>query len=216
MATKFPIGNIHGYSMVSKNCYCLLILLITANLISQMQASPGNRKESWALIKEHVSNHYHVTLVTCQDEIFWVADLLTHWGRVTQICLSKFTIIGSDNGLSPIRRQAIIWTNAGILLTNFSEILIQIHTFSNKKMRLKMSSGKWRPFCLGLNVLNLVTIWTHFEAFYDFCRIVKHSNQTLIVAGSKLDYSCNKKLTNDWFLYGYFASISRKRLLLSR
>ena len=25
-------------------------------------------------------------------------------------------IIGSDNGLSPVRRQAIIWTNAGILL----------------------------------------------------------------------------------------------------
>ena len=65
-----------------------------------------------------------------------------HWGWVTQISLSKFTVIGSDNDLSPIRRQAIIWTNAGILLnwtieTNFSEILIQIHTFSNKKMHLK-------------------------------------------------------------------------------
>ena len=83
---------------------------------------------------------------------------LTHWGWVTQICVSKFIIIGSDNGLSPIRRQTIIWTNAGILLirtlgTNFSEILIQINTFSNKKMHLKMPSGKCRPFCLGLNVL---------------------------------------------------------------
>ena len=63
--------------------------------------------------------------------------------------------IGSDNGLSSIRRQAIIWTNGGILLiglsgTNFSEILIEILTFSFKKMRLKRSSAKWRPFCLGL------------------------------------------------------------------
>ena len=41
---------------------------------------------------------------------------LTHWGRVTHICVSKVIIIGSDNGLSPGRRQAIIWTNAGILL----------------------------------------------------------------------------------------------------
>ena len=54
----------------------------------------------------------------------------------------------SDNGLSPGRRQAIIWPNTGILLIgslglNFSEIL----------MYLKMSSAKWRPFCLGLNVL---------------------------------------------------------------
>ena len=62
---------------------------------------------------------------------------LTHWGRVTHICVSKLTIIGSDNGLSPGRHQTIIWTNAGILLigslgTNFSEILIAILTFSFK------------------------------------------------------------------------------------
>ena len=84
--------------------------------------------------------------------------LLTHWGRVMHICVSKQTIIGSDNGLSPGRRQAIIWTNAGILLigppgTNFSEISIKILTFSFVKIRLKVSSAKWRPFCLGLNVL---------------------------------------------------------------
>ena len=85
---------------------------------------------------------------------------LTHWGRATHICLGKLTIIGSDNGLSPGRRQAIIWTIAGILLigplgTNFSEILIGIQTCSFKKMHLKMSSAKRRPFCLGLNVLSL-------------------------------------------------------------
>ena len=42
--------------------------------------------------------------------------LLTHWGRVTHICVSKLTIIGSDNGLLPGWRQAIISTNARILL----------------------------------------------------------------------------------------------------
>ena len=83
---------------------------------------------------------------------------LTHWGRVTHRCVGNLTIIGSDNGLSPGRRQAITWTNVWILSigplgTNFSEILIEIHTFSFKKIHLKMSSGKWRPFCLGLNVL---------------------------------------------------------------
>ena len=86
--------------------------------------------------------------------------LLTRWGRVTYICVGKVTIIGLDNGMSPERRQAIIWTSAGILLigplgTNFNEILIEIHTFSFKEMHLKMSSAKWRPFCLGLYVLNL-------------------------------------------------------------
>ena len=87
---------------------------------------------------------------------------LTHWGRVPHICVGKLTIIGLDNSLSPGRRQAIIWTNDGILLighlgTNFSEILIGIQTFSIKKMHLKMSSAKRRPFCLGLNVLNPIS-----------------------------------------------------------
>ena len=59
---------------------------------------------------------------------------LTHWGRATHICVSKLTNIGSDNGLSPGRRQAIVWTNAWVLLiwpleTNFSEFLIENHTF---------------------------------------------------------------------------------------
>ena len=84
---------------------------------------------------------------------------LTHWGRVTHICVGNLTIIGWDNVLSPGRRQAIIWTNAVILLigpleTNVSEILIKIKTFSFKKMRSKVSSGKRRPSCLGLNELN--------------------------------------------------------------
>ena len=90
--------------------------------------------------------------------VTWSEQFLTHWGRVTHICVTKLTIIGSDNGLPPGRRQAIIWTNAGILLigalgTNVSEILIKIYTFSLKKMHLKMLSGKRRPSCLGLNVL---------------------------------------------------------------
>ena len=36
--------------------------------------------------------------------------LLNHWAWVTHICICKLTIIGSDNGLLPRRRQAIIWT----------------------------------------------------------------------------------------------------------
>ena len=91
------------------------------------------------------------------------------------ICIGNLTTIGSDNGLSPSRCQAIILTNAGILLigpfrTNFSEILIEIHTFSFKKMHLKMSSGKWWPFCLGLN---MVTSMVQFQliAFNDFTTI---------------------------------------------
>ena len=43
-----------------------------------------------------------------------------------QICDIKLTNVGSDNGLSPGQHQAIIWTNAGIVLigplgTTFSD-----------------------------------------------------------------------------------------------
>ena len=87
--------------------------------------------------------------------------MLTHWGWVMHICVSTLTIFGSEYGLSPGLCQAIIWTNAGILSigllgTKFSEILIEIFTFSLKKIHLKMSSGKWWPFCAGLNVLRLM------------------------------------------------------------
>ena len=82
------------------------------------------------------------------------------------ICVRKLTIIGSHNGLAPGQRQAIIWTNAEILIigplgTNLSEISIEIHIFLLKNMDKKMSSGKWQPFCLGLNVLTLpfLALW---------------------------------------------------------
>ena len=87
----------------------------------------------------------------------WLSFCLCH-NVLTHICISNITIIGSDNGLLPGQRQAIIWTNAGILSIgplgpNFSEILSEIYVFSFKKMHLKMSSAKW-SFCLCHNVLS--------------------------------------------------------------
>ena len=110
------------------------------------------------MLKAHVTTSTHDNIYTWWRHDMEMFSALTHWGRVTHICISKITIIGSDNGLSPGRRQAIIWTNAGILLIGplgikFSEILIEINTFSFKKMHLKLSSAKRRPFCLCLNEL---------------------------------------------------------------
>ena len=99
-------------------------------------------------------------------------NTLTHWGRVTHICVGKLTIIGADSDLSPERHQAIIWTNAGILLigpleTNFIEILIEIQAFSLKKVCLKMSSVKCCSFRLGLNVL-MSFVRQHFGDNYRY------------------------------------------------
>ena len=146
-------------------------------------------------------NVYSGKAISCRTPYFihvWHRDCgwfdLTRWGRVTHICVSKLTIIGSDNGLSPGRRQAIIWTNAGILLirslgTNFNEILIGIQTFSFKKMYLKVSSGKWRPFCLGLNVL------THWGLMTHICtRELGHWFSWWLVASSARSHCLNKSM----------------------
>ena len=109
--------------------------------------STHRNKLQWIWIKLHIFFKENKFENICKCWSFCSGcNVLTHWGQVMHICVSKLTIIGSDNGLSPSRRQAIIWTNAGILLirpsgTNFSEILIKIEVFSFKKMHLKMSSA---------------------------------------------------------------------------
>ena len=97
------------------------------------------------------------------------------------VCISKTTIIDSDNGLSPGRCQAIIWSNTGILLigtlgTNISEFLSEINAFSFKKMHLKMSSGKCQPFRLGLNVLNTCLLLNLCMEFHYAHKIILQPN----------------------------------------
>ena len=98
---------------------------------------------------------YNISMALSNTVMF---PLLIHWGRVTHICANKLTIIGSYKSLSYVWRQAIILANAGILLvdpvgTNFSEVFFLIHTLAFRKMHFKMLCGKWRAFCLGINVL---------------------------------------------------------------
>ena len=106
------------------------------------------------------------------DRKITTSDLLTHWGRVTHICVGKLIILGSDYGLSPGRTapshylnqwwDIVNWTLGNKLQRNINR---NSHIF--EKMQLKMSSGKWRPSCLGLNVLSVSCVqyiwmgWDH-------------------------------------------------------
>ena len=94
---------------------------------------------------------------------------LIHWGRVAYIRVGKLTIIGSDNGLSPERHRAIIWTNAGTLLigplgTIFSEIVIEIQTFFSieentfKNVVCEMLFISSRPQCV--NFMPFRFVWS--------------------------------------------------------
>ena len=114
---------------------------------------------AWCQTGHYLNQRRHSSVKTINIHgPWWVPSVSTRMVMLTHLPLVpvsvKWVSIGSDNGLSPGRRQTIIWTNAGILLTgpleiNFNEILIKSNTFSFKKMHLKMSSVKWRPFCPG-------------------------------------------------------------------
>ena len=120
-------------------------------------------KVTYTSTKRHITNHVQhswdvlYTTLWTSNHLSSVPHSLTHWGWVTHICVSELPIIASDNGLLPGGCHAIIWTNAWILGTNFSEIISEIHTLSFKKMHLKMSSGNQWPFCLSFNVFTAVS-----------------------------------------------------------
>ena len=126
---------------------------------------------------------------------------LTHWGRVMHTYVSKQTIIGLDNGLSPGWRQAIIWTNVGILSigtlgTNFndnywnSNIFIQENALEN--IVCNMASILSRLQCVNsllpdgvllpshyLNQCWLIVSWTLGNKFQWNCKsvnILSHEN----------------------------------------
>ena len=135
---------------------------------------PTWERERWDIIRQY--------FVTLHDiwKFLWVTEL-TQWGRLTHICGNKLNIIDSDNSLvalpAPSRylnqwRDAVNWT----IMKKFNEIFIQMYTFSFKKIHLKIASGKWWPFCLGLNVIEqqqypllCITRCSSFDAkFYQF------------------------------------------------
>ena len=151
---------------------------------------------------------------------------LTHCGRVTHICVSKLTTIGSDNGLSPGQRQAIIGTNAGILLigtlgTNF-EILSEIHTFSFKKMHLKnivceTAAILSRPQCVKCPSRNMyhqvlvicymicITVWCHDDGKQS---VLYTSFNVLMVWHITWKSVCFMMSYNDWSAFGMYSTNS--------
>ena len=153
---------------------------------------------------------------------------------MTHICVGNLTIISSDIGLLPDQCQAITWTNAGILLigpmgTNFSEILIKIHTFSSKKMHLETLSAKRQPFCLGLNVLmsawsiksthqiNSISqhrdIWEQHWAWFHRCWMFGRSAHIICLWGMKI---CGRILWYSWQIcrfHGWYSLCSWSQML---
>ena len=108
--------------------------------------SSDNGLDCWVSIYNGSYSNYRASLI------------LTHWGPVTHICVSKVIIIGSDNGLLPGRRQShylnqcwniVNWTLRNKLQWNINGnqyIFIQENAFENVVCELTAILS--RPQCV--------------------------------------------------------------------
>ena len=147
-------------------CISKLTIISSDNALSPGQAPSHYLNQCWNVVSWTLRNKLQWNLQRFSFKKMHL-KISAKWcpfcrSFIAHIFAGNLTIIGSGNDLSPGQRQAITWTDAGILLigplwtNNFSEILIETHTFSFKKMHLKRLSAKWRTFCLGLSVLILL------------------------------------------------------------
>ena len=82
-----------------------------------------------AFYRKSMKRHGTLTLRVIHNVEQCSSAVLTHWGRATHICVSKLTIIGLDNGLLPVRCQAIIGLDRICLTTThvLQDILAVLH-----------------------------------------------------------------------------------------
>ena len=123
-----------------------------------------------------ISGNHSWLVCYCRYRI-WVYNLITIICQmmsvyIQQICVNNLTSVGSDNVLSPGRRQAIIWNNVGRFSngpweTNFSEILIiNVYIFIQENA-FKNAVRKLVCICLGLNVIIQFVLSWHLYVFAD-------------------------------------------------
>ena len=121
----------------------ILLVLLIRNYLNDEMASGLNSKN---IFLSNIAFYF-------VKSIYFSLEL-THWDRVTHICVSKITIIGSYNGLSPGRHQAIIWTSVGILLIGPSKTKLHpnLYIFIQENGVWKMVAILSRPQCVNCNL----------------------------------------------------------------
>ena len=75
-----------------------------------------------------------------------MGSMLTPWTLLSGYASLNWFLTGSDNGLSPVRHKAIIWTYDELLLigpsgTNVSEVWIEIQQSSYQKTTFHLQNG---------------------------------------------------------------------------
>ena len=129
---------------------------------------------NWVIVLSELILKLDICLCSCQ------VHTLTHWDWVMHICVSKLTIIGSDNGLSPGWRQAIIWTNAEFLVFPglwIVELYPYIYRQSTDQIELRF--GAWTHYGIP-KPDGLYQDWLNFANTAESQLICPHSDYNLL------------------------------------
>ena len=149
-------------------------VVLAVNITNRVDFCDRCRRKSFHT-HTHTCAHSHTYTSRLRD-IIAVAPIEAEWCIYASV---RLTNIDSDNGLAPTRRQAIM-SDPELphcqLDPNFNYFFFAVQKFSLKKFQLKISSAKWRPFCLGLNVLTThrpnshrAIKWTQQKTSKDLC-----------------------------------------------
>ena len=116
---------------------------------------------TWVLV---LKLYTHMSLgkytLTHYDALRSMLIFVTHWGHLTHICIGDSTIIVSDNGLSPNRRQAIFWTEMGILM-KFQAKFKNLHSWDIfQKVLWQKATNLYRSQCI---VISIRPMFIHTE-----------------------------------------------------
>ena len=125
----------------------------------------------------------------------YATSRLTHWGRVTHICVSELSIIGSDNGLSPNHYLEQCWLIFNWSLRNKhqwnfdqnSNIFIEANPFQNV---WKMAAMLSRPQCVNKMLPYVNYIGKVFIDWFagPFCDLQPSAQDRQITCHSKLSW----------------------------
>ena len=150
--------------------------LISGNILSFVTPRDRELLSYWDSRERKIkSPHLHIASIKATDgrATHGALDFPVTWDQFYRDMSVKLTSIGPDNDFSaPSHYIKQCWNIVNSNLRNKLKWNPERnYTFSPKKMHLKMSSVKWRQFCLGFSVLKLIHgnemgSWRQYMAYY--------------------------------------------------
>ena len=143
-----------------------------------------------------------ISLYICSLEYaqLFTIILFTHSDPVTRHCVVDLCQHWSDNGLSRVRQQVIIWASVGLSTESWEQTLVKFESkywkFPLLKMRLRMPSAKYQGFYWDLDVVDCMGVR---DTWVLICKVI-HTGDPLhnLIEPNKILQHSTELHTNLW------------------